>query len=142
MTEDQHVVKMTNPVKQRLPITLPLLKDLKQYLEMLSIPNQDKLMLMHLLLYSSVYLHSSEFVSPSAVAYDGSSTLLVKDIKLQNNAALISIKASKTDPFQQGVTLYLTVTGHPVCPVRVLRNYLPTVSIDRDHCFVLRMVNS
>ena len=70
------------------------------------------------------FLRSLEFVSPSPVAYDESSTLLVQDTKLQDDAALISIKASKTDPFRESETLYLAVTGHSVCPVRTLRNYL------------------
>ena len=64
------------------------------------------------------FFRSSEFVSPLPVTYDKSSTLLVQDIKLQNDAALISIKASKTDPFREGVTLYLAATGHSVRPVK------------------------
>ena len=71
------------------------------------------------------FLRSSEFVSSSPVVYDGSSTLSVQHIKLQDDAALISIKASKTVPFREGVTLYLVATGRSVCPVRALRNYLP-----------------
>ena len=109
--------------KQHLPITLPLLKSLKQYLEWLSIPKQDKLMLWAAFTTAFFgFLRSSEFVSPSPVAYDKSSTLLVQDIKLQNDSALISIKASKTDLFREGVTLYLAATGHSVCPVKALRN--------------------
>ena len=112
--------------KQCLPVTLPLLRSLKQYLEMLSIPNQDKLM--PWVAFTTAFfsfLRSSESVSPSPVAYDESSTLLVQDITLQGDAALISIKASKTDPFREGVTLYLAAIGRSVCPVRALRNYLP-----------------
>ena len=80
--------------KQRLPITLSLLKSLKQYLEWLSIPKQDKFMLWAAFTTAFFgFLRSSEFVSPSPVAYDKSSTFLVQDIKLQNDSALISIKA-------------------------------------------------
>ena len=62
--------------KQCLPVTLLLLRSLKQYLEMLSILNQDKLM--HWAAFTTVFfsvLHSLEFVSPSPVTYDESSTL-------------------------------------------------------------------
>ena len=79
--------------KQHLPITLPLIKS-ETIPRVAVYPKQDKLML-----WAAVttvffgFLRSSEFVSPSPVAYDKSSTLLVQDIKLQNDSALISIKA-------------------------------------------------
>ena len=71
--------------KQGLPVTLSLLRSLRQYLQMLSIPNQDKLMLWAAFATAFFsFLRSSEFVSPSPVAYDESSTLLVRYIKLQD----------------------------------------------------------
>ena len=36
----------------------------------------------------------------------------------------IRIKASKTDPFRQGVTIYLGVTKTTVCPVKAILAYI------------------
>ena len=35
-----------------------------------------------------------------------------------------TIKASKTDPFREGVTLLITPTHHSICPIRALIRYL------------------
>ena len=36
----------------------------------------------------------------------------------------ITIKASKTDPYRQGVTVYLGATGSPLCPVKALLAFI------------------
>ena len=38
----------------------------------------------------------------------------------------LKIKASKTDPFTQGVTIYLGATGMKLCPVKSLLAYIAT----------------
>ena len=43
-----------------------------------------------------------------------------------NNPTIIqlTIKKSKTDPFRQGVNIFLGATGNTLCPVTALLNYL------------------
>ena len=46
------------------------------------------------------------------------------DVKLRKSRLLLHIKASKTDPFREGVTLSIAKTGGTTCPVGTLRKYL------------------
>ena len=48
----------------------------------------------------------------------------------------LHIKQSKTDPFRQGVDIYLGKTGATVCPVQALVNYLAQRSPDPGPLFV------
>ena len=40
------------------------------------------------------------------------------------SAIQVTIKASKTDPFCQGVTLHIGVAGGPLCPVAAVLSYM------------------
>jgi len=59
------------------------------------------------------FLKVGEFTVPTQQDYDESTHLSLKDISIDNrcNARLIKlcIKQSKTDPFRQGVDIYLVV---------------------------------
>ena len=44
----------------------------------------------------------------------------------QPKSVAIHIKASKTDPFRKGVTIYLGGTGRDLCPVAALIDYINT----------------
>ena len=70
------------------------------------------------------FLHSSEYTSPSTHTYDKQSTLRFADGKLKKSRLLLNVKASKTDPFQEGVTLSIANTGGSTCPVRAVQEYL------------------
>ena len=65
---------------------------------------------------------------PSDSAYDASVHLSLADVALDNSAAptvvRLHIKQSKTDPFRQGVNLFLGRTSTDLCPVAALLNYL------------------
>ena len=56
---------------------------------------------------------------PTEKEYDHQSHLCCKDVKMNCYVALsylqVTIKASKTDPFRQGVDLYLGATGKELC---------------------------
>lgn len=49
-------------------------------------------------------------------------------MKVDNRASpsflQVKIKASKTDPFRQGITLHIGVTGADICPVVAILNYM------------------
>ena len=65
---------------------------------------------------------------PNQGDYDASTHLSLKDISIDNrcNPRLIKvhIKQSKTDPFREGVDIYLGATDNPICPVSGILPYL------------------
>lgn len=58
---------------------------------------------------------------PSDAGFDKGAHLAFGDIKVDNprnpQSLQIRIKASKTDPFRQGVAIYVGRTNMPLCPV-------------------------
>lgn len=74
------------------------------------------------------FLRSGEICVPSDTEFDPSTHLCMSDIAVDthHNTSMVSIriKASKTDPFRQGVTIYLGVTKTPICPVKALLAYI------------------
>jgi len=110
----------------RLPITLPIIKHLKEALRSSKYNEQDKLMLWAAFTTAFFgFLSSSEFCSQSSATFDQQSTLLVSDISHAPNGFLIRIKVSKTDPFRRGHSIRLAASGTSICPVRALKNYMP-----------------
>ena len=70
------------------------------------------------------FLQSSEYIAPSIKTYDKAVTLSRKDIVMRKNTIQVTIKASKTDPFCVGMTIFIAATGYPVCPFQALEKYL------------------
>ena len=66
--------------------------------------------------------------APEVGEFDPRQHLTVQDKTVDNkqNPKVLSvrIKQSKTDPFCQGVSIYLGKTGSPLCPVSALLSYL------------------
>ena len=78
------------------------------------------------LLYS--LFRCSEFTVPSLQGFDPEVHLTIKDIAIDKivepSLVRVTIKQSKTDPFRQGIRLFLCATEHTVCPVKALLQYL------------------
>ena len=74
------------------------------------------------------FLRSSEFTVQRQGRYDSSIHLSLSNIALDNRSSLsvvlIRLKQSKTDPFRQGVYIYLGKTGQSICPVSAMVQYL------------------
>ena len=74
------------------------------------------------------FLKSGETCSPSDKDYDSSTHLSYSDIAVDYNddpsTIAITIKASKTDPYRQRVTVYLGATGSQLCPVKALLAFI------------------
>ena len=74
------------------------------------------------------FLHSGEIVSPSEKNFDSLAHLCFSDVRVDSHSSpsylQITIKASKTDPFCQGVTLLIGVLGGTLCPVSAVLNYM------------------
>ena len=43
---------------------------------------------------------------------------------MRKNTIQVTIKATKTDPFHVGMTIFITATGYPICPLWALEKYL------------------
>ena len=111
----------TSSPRVRLPITLQLMQSINNILS-----NQPHLY-RNIMLWAACclaffgFLRVSEFTIPSHNGYDPSLHLSLQDISIDHrdnpNVLRIHIKQSKTDPFRQGVQIYLGVTNTNVCPI-------------------------
>ena len=73
------------------------------------------------------FLRPSEFTVQRQGRYDSSVHLSLSDIALDNrysSVIQIRLKQSKTDPFRQGVYIYLGKTGQSIFPVSAIVQYL------------------
>ena len=74
------------------------------------------------------FLRVGEIVIPSDSRFDPSSHLAFGDVRVDNvvtpHYLEVRIKAAKTDPFRQGVSVFLGATGSDVCPVASILSYM------------------
>ena len=117
---------------QRLPITMTLLRQIKEDLARASnFLSSDKLMLWSaftLAFYG--FLHSSEFTSPSATQFNPQVHLCFTDVSFTSEGCLmLHLKSSKTDPYRQGCSLLIAPSHCSVCAVQALRKYLSLHSV-------------
>ena len=74
------------------------------------------------------FLRSGEIVVPSDSDYDPTVHLSLGDVRVDNTSSPsyleIYIKASKTDPFWQGVRVYLGKSNTDICPVASVLAYM------------------
>ena len=74
------------------------------------------------------FLRSGELTVPADYNFDLPACLTLADIAVDSHSSpsllRVSIKQSKTDPFRQGVDLFLGWTGKDLCPVSAILSYL------------------
>ena len=74
------------------------------------------------------FLLAGEIIAPSTSDYDPASHLCIGDVRVDNYTRPqfleVHIKASKTDPFCQGIQVYLGTTSSPLCPVAAILYYM------------------
>ena len=74
------------------------------------------------------FLRSGEVTVPSDSAFDPAAHLTFDDVKVDNitNPTLLKIrlKASKTDPFRNGIDIVVGRTNNKLCPVTAVMAYL------------------
>ena len=74
------------------------------------------------------FLRAGEMTVQSDSSFDPSVNLVMDDIAIDNPAnptlVRVSIKASKTDPFRKGVSIFLGRTYNDICPIAALLAYL------------------
>ena len=114
--------------KERLPITPDILRKLK------SVWGRAERDFDNIMLWAACcscfygFLRAGEATVPSLREYDKEGHLSEGDVAIdsRSNPSVVRmhIKASKTDPFRQGVFIYLGKTGNDICPVAAVTAYL------------------
>ena len=117
--------RLNRQPRQRLPVTIEVLRKIHSIL-LLDPNNFDNIMLWAaFLLCFFGFLRSGEVTIPDQNSYDPQVHLNFQDISADNptSPSLLSIriKASKTDPFRQGVSIK---TNNSLCPVSAILAYL------------------
>ena len=73
------------------------------------------------------FLRVGEIVSPQG-AFDAACHLVQGDVRVNDledpKFVVVRIKASKTDPFRKGVSVYVGRTGTRLCPVAAILSYM------------------
>ena len=108
--------------RSRLPITLDVLLSLKSIWCPRPAAAYDGIMLWAAACVGFFgFLRVGEFTVPSPSAYDPHVHLNTSDLSFDNHEAPnlvgLRIKQSKTDPFRQGVDIFMGATGAAACPV-------------------------
>ena len=107
---------------QRLPITGPVMRQIKQALASLPLSHFDQ----HLFwaAFTRAYfgfLRVGELVPDSGS--QASVSLSHSDVQIRTTEVTLRIQSSKTDPFRRGVSVRLAATGTSLCPVRAVSDY-------------------
>ena len=109
----------------RAPITPTILEKIRSHLFSSTHLYVDKTMLWSAILTAFYgFLRVSEYTSTHKTKYVPSTTLLLSDLTIQEGRAKLNIKASKTDPFRQGVVIAIAENGSPLCPISALSEFL------------------
>ena len=117
-----------NSTRTRLPVTIQILHSIRSLLSKESASyNNTTLWAMCCLAFFG-FLRVGEFTIPTEGSYNPSCHLSLSDIAVDNrkNSRLLQLflKQSNTDPFKQGIIVYMVITDSPVCPIKVILSYL------------------
>ena len=116
------------PARVRLPITLPIMQHLRE--AWLTVPPHPEGAMLWAVACVGFFgfLRAGEFTVPSAEGYDPEVHLNLADLAVDSHSdpsmIQLRIKQSKTDPFRQGVEVFLGRTGTAICPVTALVGYI------------------
>ena len=124
----------------RLPITIDIMGKLRD-VWLTSPPHPDSIMLWAAACVGFFgFLLAGEFTVPSAEAYNLDAHLNLNDLALDSHSdpsmARLHIKQSKTDPFRQGVEIFLGKTGTSICPVQAIFHYIGVCSSNQGPLFI------
>ena len=122
--------------KLRPPITPELLKLIKSHMRKKVFPRSDSTMLWSACFLAFFgFLHSSDNTSTSTQSFHQATTLQFQDMNLDDSTIHLTVKASKTDPFRESVTLLVASTGTSLCPVPALKHYLKYSKVSQGQLF-------
>ena len=107
---------------QRLPITGPVMRQIKQALASLPLSHFDQhLFWAAFTLAYFGFLRFGELVPDSGS--QASVSLSHSDVQIGTTEVTLRIPSSKTDPFRRGASVRLAATGTSLCPVRAVSDY-------------------
>ena len=133
---------IARPARIRRPITIQIMKGIKGVLLKKPQEFHNIMMWAACCLAFFGFLRSSEFTTPSQSDYDPEIHLSIQDLAVDNKAnpqlLKVIIKQSKTDPFRQGVSLFLGRTDSTICPVRAVLPYLVARGNHPGPLFIMR----
>ena len=114
--------------RMKMPVTPQILLRMRAVLEK-SAHSKDNIMLWAACTACFFgFLRSGEITAPSSTQCDSTAHLMVGDVSVNSRdcptVVRVQIKASKTDPFRKGVTLFLGRTNNRLCPVAAITAYL------------------
>ena len=133
MTQLEYVLKglkrksQTTP-RTRLPITLDILERMRQVWQHHSEPGDTVMLWAAATMCFFGFLRSGEVTVPGDRGFDPTRHLAFGDVRLSSHQdpqfVVVKIKASKTDPYRQGVSIYLGRTQGELCPVAAVLSYM------------------
>lgn len=128
--------------RSRLPITADIMRLLKRAWEQQG-PSFDRSMLWAVSCTCFFgFLRSGEATVQTQTAYDPSIHLSISDVSIDSQVnpqtIVIGIKASKTDPFRQGASVYLGRTDSDLCPVAALLSYISARGLRSGPLFIFQ----
>ena len=128
--------------RERLPITPNILRMMKTTWEATS-PEPDTVMLWAACCLGFFgFLRSGELTVPSDSTYDPACHLSQGDIAVDNprdpRVMQVRVKQSETDPFREGIDLYIGRTASDICPVKAMLNYLAVRGQQEGPLFIFR----
>ena len=107
-----------------MPISVITLKHIRSYINSAYANKLDRTMFWAASALAFFgFLRSSEYTAPTVKWYHRKSTLQRSDITIERTRMVVHIKASKTDPFREGISLSTARTGSSMCPVRAIKKY-------------------
>ena len=113
----------SHSTKPRLPITFGLLRDICHLLrQMYFTPYTDILLEATCVMAYFGFLRCGEFTILHS--FDPECNVCMEDVHFHNDRVTLHLKASKTDPFREGVDIHLFSSGASVCPVISLERYV------------------
>ena len=134
MPQLEYVVKgmkkktASRAARVRLPITPQILRQMKQVWQLLPDRHNSAMLWAAVCMCFFGFLRSGEVVVPSDSDYDSSTHLSFGDVRVDSvdfpQYVEVRIKASKTDPFRQGVSVFLGRTDADLCPVGAVLDYM------------------
>ena len=131
----------TTPSCPRLPITVEIMAKIKKVLHGTHKEHDSIMLWAACCLAFFGFLRCGEFTVPTQAAYDPEEHLSLPDIAIDNrlspSVVQVKIKQSKTDPFRQGVQLYLGKTDEDICPITGILPYLAIRGAKPGPLFVL-----
>ena len=117
--------------RPRLPITPSILKCMKAVwipTSNLRIKRDNKMLWAACTLCFFGFFRVGELMSSSTSSYDPETQLTFRDIAIDNvkspTLLQVHLKASKTDPFREGVDVYVGKSGNDIYPISAMSVYL------------------